>query len=455
MKFLFTVHQFFPDFSAGTEVLTLSVARELRARGHEVRLLSGYPAPVPPSDTQRFDSYRYDDFLVYRFHHSYESSDAQQSSLALGYDNQAAAAYFARILQDYQPDLVHFFHLNRLGTGLIDEAVQRDIPACMSPTDFWLICPTATLMLDDGEACSGPSRNAGNCVRHFAGSAKVGRQSLAGQVVRRLPVAALDSLAAWTASGRLPAYPQSHEVAAMQRRLGLNIARLNRLRKIVVPTETMRQALERHGVAPQRIVRLAYGVDAPARVPRQYPAPLERPLRVGFIGTLVAHKGAHVLLQAVRGLPTGQVELALYGSPAEHPDYAAELARVAQGANPVRFLGTFPNAQIGAVLADMDVLVVPSLWQENTPLVIHSALAAGCPVVGSDVAGIAELVREGHNGLLFKPGDADALARQLARLRAQPGLLQDLSDHCQPVQTTAAYVDAMLVHWTQPQPTEN
>ena len=447
MKFLLTAHQFFPDFSAGTEVLTLSVARELRSRGHEVRILTGYPSAQPLEVNARFDEYAYEGIHVYRFHHSYKPANAHESSVALGYDNDIAADYFSRIVQAYQPDLVHFFHLNRLGTGLIERAVKAGIPAFMSPTDFWVICPTATLMLENGQACLGPSAHAGNCVQHFASASMATRDSWASKVVRVLPVTVLDTLANLTLHHRLPAYPQSREVEAMAGRVTKNVTRLNALQKIAVPTDVMRSALERYGVAPHRIAKLAYGIDATEPVKRNYAAQGANELRIGFIGTLAAHKGAHVLLEAVKLLPEGVASVAIYGNLNDYPEYAETLVHSAQGMGHVEFRGTFPNAQIAQVMAGLDVLVVPSLWHENTPLVIHSALAAGCPVVASDAQGISEVVTHRHNGLLFEPGNAQALATQLRALLDEPKLLQALSDQCKPLQSTAGYVDAMMEYW--------
>ena len=89
----------------------------------------------------------------------------------------------------------------------------------------------------------------------------------------------------------------------------------------------------------------------------------------------------------------------------------------------VRFCGAFPRAQLGAVLAGLDALVVPSQWYENTPFVVLEAMAAGVPVLASDLGGIAEVVEHEHNGELFPRGDAAALARAMVRLTQQPDRL--------------------------------
>ena len=168
MKILLTVHQFFPEFTAGTEVLTLSVARELLRRGHEVHVYAGYPTDKELLDNERFDEYEFEGIHVYRFHHAYVPMDGQASLIEVGYDNRLAAIRFEKILQSFKPDVVHFFHLNRLGTRLIEKANLAGIPAFMTLTDFWPICPTGQLLLPDGKLCKGPNHYAGNCVKQVS-----------------------------------------------------------------------------------------------------------------------------------------------------------------------------------------------------------------------------------------------------------------------------------------------
>lgn len=445
LKILLTVHQFFPQHGAGTEVLTLTVARELLARGHQVQVLTGHPATQPMADAARCDETTHEGLRVHRFHHAYTPMGGQTSKLAVGYDNHLAAAYFARILREFRPDVVHFFHLNRLGTGLIDEAARQGVPCFMTPTDFWPICPTGQLLLCNGRPCHGPSPAAGNCLQHLAQTTQGG---VVGTLAAWLPTAVADGIMRLANTRWWPRRGPGAEVQALAARLGTNVARLNRLQKIAAPNRFMQNTLQRHGVAAERLALLPYGV-APghtAPVVRSTPAP-GAPLRVGFVGTLAPHKGCHVLVQAFRNLPEAQFQLSVYGSESDFPRYASALRQQAGRCTHIRFCGVFPNAEIGAVMAGLDVLVLPSLWHENTPLVLYSAQASGCPVVASALPGIAEVLQADHNGLLFAPGDAQALAQQLRRLRHEPGLLTRLSHNARPPKTSARYVDELLALW--------
>src|SRR5262249_54003253 len=144
-----------------------------------------------------------------------------------------------------------------------------------------------------------------------------------------------------------------------------------------------------------------------------------RPLRIGYVGTLVWHKGVHVLIDAVRALPRDTYELKIFGDPTTFPEYSAVLRRQAAGL-PVHFMGGFARDRVSDIYAEIDVLVVPSIWIENSPLVIHEAFMAGLPVVGSRIGGIADLVDDGRSGVLCEAADAAALERALRPLVDDP-----------------------------------
>lgn len=445
MRILLTTHQFFPQFSGGTEVLTYSVARELIKRGHVVHILTGHPGRSNLPDEDRFDEYDFDGIHVYRFHHAYTPMGGQVSMIAVGYDNRLGADYFDRILKSFKPDVVHFFHLNRLGTGLIERAVQAGIPRFMTPTDFWTICPTGQLLLGDGRLCAGPSAHAGNCFKHFAQSTQVG---FVGKIAEWLPTTGADLLVRLTKKGTLPAYPKQVEVMAIAGRLAVNISRLNQLNGLVAPNRFMKDLLIRHGVVPDLIAESAFGIDVISPEASERRSNHRSPLRVGFIGTLAPHKGCHVLIEAFKVLPaTANIKLKVYGRSEDFPDYAGKLKLRAGSHQSIEFCGTFPNSKIAQVFADIDILVVPSLWYENTPLVLYSAQAARCPVIASDLPGLAEVIQHDKNGLLFTSGSSIDLAHQLSRLINEYELLLRLSANTRPPKCTANYVDELLTMW--------
>jgi glycosyltransferase involved in cell wall biosynthesis len=124
-------------------------------------------------------------------------------------------------------------------------------------------------------------------------------------------------------------------------------------------------------------------------------------------------------------LANGVARLRIWGDPAAFPDYADQLRQMSRHPD-IQFMGRIANDRVGEVLADSDVMVVPSLWFENSPVVIQEARAVGVPVVASGHGALAEKVRHGVDGLLFPPGDAAALHQVLRQILAKPELLSSL-----------------------------
>ena len=95
--------------------------------------------------------------------------------------------------------------------------------------------------------------------------------------------------------------------------------------------------------------------------------------------------------------------------------------------------GKYDNTDVATILSEVDVLVVPSIWYENSPLTIHEAFLAGVPVITSNIGGMAELVEDGVNGLHFQMGNAADLTRQLQRIIDDPALIAQLKNNIPPV----------------------
>ena len=435
MRIILTVHQFLPEYSSGTEVLTLDTARELRRLGHEVSIVTGYPARTPLNDSERFDEYEYDGFRITRFHHAPVPMGCQNNPTEAEYNNWLVAGFFRKFLRRVQPDVVHFFHLARLSAAAIDACAELHIPMALTPTDFWFICPTSQLRLPDNSFCSGPDANGVNCLRHLV---ELHQPAPTKAMVNSLPDFALEMLIAGMRRGWLSNQWFFGQVRALTERPRFLRERLNLIDRVLVPTRLMGETLVRHGLRADKIAFLPYGIQLPAST--SIARTKSKVLRLGFIGTLYEHKGAHILLQAVRSTPGLQdLSVKIWGRQDEFPEYVARLREIAGDDARISFCGTFPNHDIGEVFADLDALVVPSLWYENTPLVVYSAQAARCPVIASDTPGLAEVIHHDINGYLFPAGDFASLARLLQRVASDPALLPRLSAAAHKPKTIAEY----------------
>ena len=157
------------------------------------------------------------------------------------------------------------------------------------------------------------------------------------------------------------------------------------------------------------------------------------PLRVAFLGRADKVKGADTLVKAVRAAPGLSVEVHLYGVAQSNTDegYWATLKSLAAQDARIQFLPPLPNDKVVSVLRRYHVLAVPSRWVENRPLVVLESFAAGTPVIGSNLGGIAELVRHQDDGLLVEPENVRAWADALRRCAEDRHLLARLRKNAQ------------------------
>ena len=149
-----------------------------------------------------------------------------------------------------------------------------------------------------------------------------------------------------------------------------------------------------------------------------------------FVGRLAAEKGLEVLAAAAALRPEAAPIRVLGDGP--------ELARL-RGLPGLQLLGAQPPAEVQRQMQSAAVLLIPSLWAEAFPRVLVEAFACGLPVIASRIGALAELVSEGRTGLLFEPGDASALAVQVAWAEAHPLAMREMGHAAQQHQQA---------HWT-------
>lgn len=198
----------------------------------------------------------------------------------------------------------------------------------------------------------------------------------------------------------------------------------------VSPSRTVGNRLHSDfGISQERIVYLDYGFDLNRLSGRRRRS--EPHYVFGYIGTHRPAKGIHVLLEAFPRV-SGRPRLRIWGRlvPDTTPSLRTQSSQLPpDAANRVEWMGEYGTRTIVADVFDrVDALVVPSIWLENSPLVIHEAQQAHVPVITSDMGGMAEYVRHGENGLLFRPRDAYALADQMQKLVDSPKLGERLGE---------------------------
>lgn len=423
MRILLVHHAYPPAATGGSEIYTEALARRL-AREHEVAVLYRSIDPDRPDHDVHTSSR--DGVRLYALTNLHRDAPGFEA-----YRDPRAAAAAARVIDEVRPELVHVGHLAGLSTGIVFEARRRGLPVVITLHDFWPVCPLGQLLDVDLQVCPGPGpRRCLKCV---------------GAQVARAPRAAV---------ARSRGLPFAAGAARLLSRLGGSGAarvegRIREMREVlraadvlVSPSVFLRDRMAALGVDGIEVLPNGHeALDLPAR------SPAAGTVRFGFVGSAIPSKGVHVLARAFRMLADPRASLAIHGPfPAYHGDtgYEARVRALLGDAAGGVLRGAFAPSELPRVLGSLDVLVVPSIWEENAPLTVQEAFLAGLPVLASDHGGLREMVRDGADGLLFRPGDAGALARAMRRLLEEPELLRGLGRAPAPVPTMDAHVTALL-----------
>ena len=339
----------------------------------------------------------------------------------------------------------HVVHLHSgylLGDATLAAARALGVPAIVTLHDLWFICPRITMMHPDLSRCSGPESDAkcAWCLRTERRRFRLVDRWTGGA----LGHVARPVLAAWP-GGSAGSPSLVSAVARRQRRL---LGALEAAPVVLSPSRFVRRQLEKAGFPAARIRIVPYGIT-PLRAPQQARRGPPGPLRIAYMGQLAPHKGIHVLLHAARALGARAFGLTLFGPEGPHPEYVARLRRIARGDPRIRFAGAYANEQVDQLLADVDVLVVPSVWHENWPFVVLEAFRAGVPVIASRIGGLPEMIHDGEDGLLFETGSVRELTRCLLRLIDQPTLLRKLAAGIKPVRSEREEQEELLELYTR------
>ncbi len=433
MRVLHAIHDFLPRHRAGSEIYAFELARRLAAR-HHVSVLCAESDPARAHGTVTWRAH--EGLPVVELVNNWAFATFEET-----YRSPLVNDRLRHVLAAIRPEVVHVHNLLNLSMDLPALARAQGAAVVATLHDYTLVCPSGGQRVHASEAHVCTEIDTARCARCFAESpfhapmavARLARPAglaLAGALARRARAAAPRLAGAMhDLARRAPGPPLA--AADMDRRLAYAARVFEQVDLFVAPSEALGREYARLGVAPGKIRVSDYGLPPLAAVRR---APGDGRLRVGFVGTLVWHKGAHVLIDAVRELPADRIDVRLHGDPTAFPSYAGRLRAAAAGL-PVRFMGPFEPARAAEAYGGLDVLVVPSLWPENSPLVIHEAYMAGVPVVGARQGGIPELVTDGVNGLLYDAFSPPALAAALASLVNDPGLLAGFRAALPPVKT--------------------
>ncbi len=395
MRILKVIHGYPMRFNAGSEVYSQTLCHGLAER-HDVHVFTREEDAFAPDYRLRTEPDMEDQRIVVHLVNNPRLKDRYR---ATGIDQR-----FAEVLDRITPDIVHVGHLNHLSSSLLREAALREIPVIFTLHDYWLMCPRGQFMQMFPEdpnnlwaACDGQEdrKCAERCyARYFSGA----------------PEELDNDITYWT------------DWVARRMRHIREVTELVDL--FIAPARYLMDRFQNDFDLPEsKLVYLDYGFSRTRMDCRK--REVDEPFTFGYIGTHSPAKGIHALIQAFARLE-GEAILRIWGRPRGQDTEALRnlAASLPDGiAKRIEWLPEYKNKEIvQAVFNHCDAIVVPSVWVENSPLVIHEAQQARVPVVTADVGGMAEYVHHEVNGLLFKHRSVSSLALQMQRLVDSPQL---------------------------------
>jgi glycosyltransferase involved in cell wall biosynthesis len=390
-KVLYVCHNHHANAPGGAERYAYELYQAVRKAGEFEPIIVSRAGPPqslePPHKGTRF-ALAGKDPNEYYFHTGFEEFDRL---LWTAHSKRMYTEDWRAFLHTVKPDIVHFRHAVLLGYDMIREtrSTLPNVPIVYTLSEFVPICHNNGQMVrtETLELCYAASPR--RCHQCFP----------------KIPVQSF-----WL---RERFVKSAFELVDM----------------FITPSEHARRRYMEWGIPPERVLHEDYGRSPIAPVPD--PPDAGRRKRIGYIGQITRYKGVDVLLEAMKILERegAGVQLVLRGANLEvqSPEFQEQIARLLEEtSDSVRFTGRYEQAELPRLLSAVDWVIVPSIWWETGPLVIHEAMMHRRPVICSDIGSMVERIRDGVNGLHFRVRDPYSLADTIRRAVSTPELWDEI-----------------------------
>ncbi len=354
-----------PTIIGGAEVVAEKTARELQRRGHEVFVVTtNHHSKTEEVDVDDIKTYR----IPLNIYSIYNLSDQSIIKKLLWHliDLWNPSAYFKLkdILKEKKPDIIHIHNFKGLSGAAFSAAKKLDVPVVFTVHDHSVYCVRANLLKGDGSICTEP----------------------------RIPCRFYKEVNSFFID-KIPDFVISPSKSLIDKLKSQGFFRDSEIAVIPNPVEKDPEIIEKDYIT----------------------------IDILYVGALSKHKGTDVLIRAFRELEDDNMRLHIVG---RGPD-EDKLKAISGDDEKIIFHGFLKGEELSGMYGKANVTVVPSVWYENSPMVVYESFAHSTPVIGSNIGGIPELVSEGCNGFLFEPGDKDELKSTLKRLLEDPSILKE------------------------------
>lgn len=370
MKICFISNLYPPNVLGGAEIVVEKMAKSMFQRGYDVIVITTSP------DESRHVTEN-DGITVYqinttKLYPTYKQTEPQGLKKPFWHVfdlwNNDTLKVIKDILIREEIDIVHINNFKGLSLSCFKAVKELGIPVVYESHDFSLICPRANLIRGNNTLCQ--KRN----------------------II-------------------------CNEYVNVQRRL-LN----DNVDLLISPSQFMINKFKENNFFNNvRCVKIPLGVDYSSnKTIKSYDT-----IDITYIGTLGKHKGVHNLINAFKQIDNENIRLHIIGKGYDEEEFK----ELAADDDRIIFHGFVENTEIMKYYELTNILVIPSICYDNSPLVIYESFSTGTPVIGSDIGGIPELIDEGYNGFLFESDNPDSLKEKLVKVISDKELLKKLEDN--------------------------
>jgi len=367
MKICLISNLYPPNVLGGAEVSVKKVSEELAKRGHEVIVITTPFNENKIDVINRVKIYEIDPLNIYRvYEHPHKSVLLKPLWHIIDLWNPYDNSIITKILKTENPDIVHIHNFKGLSISSFASAKKLNIPIVFTAHDYSLICMRANLLNSSGKICENP-----------AALCKV-YNHIQKQLVKNKP----DLL--------------------------------------VSPSQFVIDKLTSNGLfenVKHKKIPLGIELNRNQKVEKNY-----SPVDILYAGNLGEHKGVHILLNAFMQIKNDNIRLHIVGK----GDCEEKLKIMVKNDNRIIFHGFLEGKKLSQMYERANLTVVPSIWYDNSPMVIYESFSCRTPVIGSKIGGIPELIEDGFNGYLFEAGNVNELQQLLENLIDSPETLKKL-----------------------------
>jgi glycosyltransferase involved in cell wall biosynthesis len=369
MKICLISNLYPPNVLGGAEVSVKKVSEELVKRGHEVIVITTHFNDKKIEIINGVKIYQIDPLNIYAIYdHPNKTVLLKPLWHIIDLWNPYDDAIIKKILKRENPDIVHIHNFKGLSISSFAPAKSLNIPIVFTAHDYSLICMRANLLNSSGEICK--------------------NTPLTCKIYNKI---------------------QKHLVK-------------NKPDLLISPSQFVINKLRSNGLFQDvKAEKVPLGIELKSnkKFEKDYST-----IDILYVGNLGEHKGVHILLNAFKKLKNNNIRLNIVGK----GTCEKNLKVMAGNDKRIKFHGFLEGKELLNMYENANLTVVPSIWYDNSPMVIYESFNSGTPVIGSRIGGIPELVEDGFNGYLFEVGNVVELEKLLENLINKPEKLKKLEN---------------------------